>query len=272
VNLGMHDKAVLVTGGSRGIGRAIALAFSDEGAAVGICARDARALDRTAAEIEARAGRCVAVRADLAVPGDCLYAVEEVVRQFGRLDVLVNNASSSVDDLPGDFDEMSDDDLRSRLVGKAEPAIWCTRAALPHLRACGSGRIVFIGGISARTAAGGVTPGGGTIASGLGNAAITNFAKLLSARVIGDGILVNVVHPGNTKTDRYAVRRARKAAELGVTPAEADAALARSVPLGRMIEPDDVASLVVFLSSARADAITGQTIAVDGGAAATIVY
>lgn len=272
MELGLTGRVVLVTGGSRGIGRAIALAFAAEGADVGICARDRVVLDRTAAELAEHGGRVLALSGDLRVSAECDRVVHEVAEHFGRLDVLVNNASASVDAMAGSLEELSDDDVGARFAGKALPAVWCTRAALPHLRASAAGRIVFIAGPSARTAGSGTATSGAAIAAGIGNAAVTNFAKSLEVSVVRDGILVNVVHPGFTKTERYGRRRAAKAAEFGISLEEADAVLSRSVPIGRLIESTDVAALVVFLASARASAITGQTIAVDGGASSTIVY
>jgi NAD(P)-dependent dehydrogenase (short-subunit alcohol dehydrogenase family) len=126
----------------------------------------------------------------------------------------------------------------------------------------------LLGGTSARAVAG---PGGG-FASGLGNAFVANFGKRLSVDVASDGITVNVIHPGVTNTDRHPPRIAELAARLGVSFSEAEAIRAKEVPVGRMVEPADVAAMAVFLASPLSGAVTGQTIAVDGGATHCVVY
>lgn len=276
MDLGLQGKVALVTGGSRGIGRSIALGFAEAGANVGICGRNAENLDAVAAEIGGRGVKCSAIIADLRTAEECRRVVDDVATSLGRLDILVNNAATNVDAPSRRLEEVSDDELLERFEGKALPAIRCSRAALPYLQASPAGRIIFIGGISARTTA--MPTGlptsmsGASIVSGIGNAAIANFAKNLGNQVIKDGILVNVVHPGNTKTDRYGGRLTAKAVELGVTVDEADKFMARATPLGRLVEPEDVAHCVVFLASRLASAIAGQAIAIDGGETSTILY
>ncbi|MFC1817406.1 SDR family oxidoreductase, partial [Thermodesulfobacteriota bacterium] len=128
------------------------------------------------------------------------------------------------------------------------------------------GRIICIGGLAARN------PGKTGLPSGLGNAAVANFSKHLSDEVAADKILVNVVHPTFCKTDRYPARVADRAQERGISEAEAEASFAGMFPIGRVIEPADIAPLVLFLASPHAGAITGQSIAVDGGLSRSVIY
>ncbi len=264
MDFGLKDKAVLVTGGNRGIGLAIALAFAGEGAHVAICGRDQGALETACAAITAHGVRAKSIAADLFSAEGCEQAVAGAVDSFGALDVLVNNASTAVS---GSLETLSDDKLMERVMGKTLAAMRCTRAALPHLRASGRGRIICIGGTSARTADKGALP------SGLSNSALTNFAKQVSTDMAPDGITINIVHPSATMTERTRANRIpARARDRGISLEEAEASFAADYPIGRMVEPDDIAPLVLFFASEQASAITGQAIAVDGGATRSVVY
>lgn len=274
MDLHLRDKVVLITGGSRGIGFALAQGFAAEGARVAICARDPARLELAANEIRAAGGQCVAIRADLFKGEDCANAVAQTVGAFGRLDIMINNASTNVDKVPRSIEEATDEQVTERFQGKTMAAIRCTRAALPHLRASGTGRVVCIGGMAARTVQRGAErPGAGSgLAQGLGNAALANFVKYLAEETAADGIVVNIVHPGLTRTDRHAARMERQAATRNVSVADVEAETASHVPIGRIVEPKDIVPLVLLLASPLAAGITAQAIAVDGGAARGIQY
>ena len=263
MNLDLKGKSVLVTGGNRGIGLAIAQAFAEEGANVAICGRDKAALAAAEARIAAKGVKARAVAVDLFTAAGCSGAVAAAVDAFGGLDVLVNNASTSVS---GNLETLDDDGLMERLNGKTLAYMRCCRAALPHLRKSRRGRIVCIGGTAARHAERTALP------SALGNSALVAFVKQLSGMVAPDGITANVVHPPFTKTDRYPARRAARAKQLGVSEEEAEASFAAQFPIGRIVEPSDIAPMVLFLASPHAAAVTGQSIAVDGGSTPGIHY
>ena len=263
MQLNLEGKSVLVTGGNRGIGLAIALAFAEEGANVAICGRDKAALAEAKAKIAAKGVQAEAVAVDLFSAAGCSDAVQAPVDAFGGLDVLVNNASTSVS---GNIETLDDDGLMERLKGKTLAYMRCSRAALPHLRNSTCGRIVCVGGSAARYA------GETALPSALGNSAIVAFAKQFSGSVAAEGITVNVVHPPFTKTDRYPARRAARAKQLGVSEEAAEASFVAEFPIGRIVEPSDIAPMVLFLASPHASAITGQSIAIDGGSTPGIYY
>lgn len=269
MDLGLKGRVVLVTGASRGIGYDMALGFAREGAKVAICARDMAKLEAVAGEIRALGSEALPIRADLLNPGDCDKVVRETAARFGRLDVLINNASASVDKTPSSIVDSTDEQLMARINGKTMGAIRFSRAAVPVMRKGGhGGRIVIIGGTAGRSVfrAGEMPAMGSNLPQGLGNAALANFSKYLSEEVAADRITVNIVHPHVTRTSRHADRMARLAKEKGRSEAEVEAEYVKNFPVGRMVEPADVTGIVLFLSSAHAGAITGQSVTVDGGA------
>lgn len=263
MDLDLKAKSVLVTGGNRGIGLAIALAFAKEGANVAICARDSAALADAKAKISATGVKANAVSVDLFTAAGCSAAVASAVDAFGGLDVLVNNASTAVS---GNIETLDDERLMERLNGKTLAAMRCCRAALPHLRKSVRGRVICIGGTAARNA------GATALPSALGNSALIAFVKQFSTTVAAAGITANILHPPFTKTDRYPARRQALAKQLGISEAEAEAKFTAEFPIGRIVDPSDIAPMVLFLSSPHASAITGQSIAIDGGSTPGIFY
>jgi 3-oxoacyl-[acyl-carrier protein] reductase len=274
VDLKLTGAAVLITGASRGLGRDFAVAFAAEGARVAICARDAAGLEAAAAEVRARGAECVPIVADLFKAEDCRKVVDATAKAFDRLDVLINNASTNVEGTPRSLEDATDAQLMERFLGKTMASIRCARAAIPHMRRTGGGRIVCIGGTAARSVLrSDETPSlGSGLPQGLGNSSLANFAKHLSEEVARDGILVNVVHPHLTRTSRHAERVAKWADHHGIDIAEAEARLAKRIPIGRIVEPADIIPIVLLLSSQISAGITGQAIAVDGGALAMVSY
>lgn len=268
MDLQLSGAVVVITGASQGIGLALARAFAAEGARLAICARTPDRLDAAAAGLRAAGAECLAIAADLTEPDACQRVIDAAAAHFGRIDVLINNASTNVDRTPKSLEDASDTQLVERFMGKTLVAMKCARAALPHLRAAGGGRIVCIGGTAARAVfRGHERPSGGSgLPQGLGNAALANFVKHLAEEVAGDGILVNLVHPHVTRTGRHPARVAARAAAQGITEAQAEAQIAANYPIGRMVEPADIAPMVLLLASPLSAATTGQSITIDGGA------
>jgi 3-oxoacyl-[acyl-carrier protein] reductase len=258
VDLGLTGRAAAVAASSRGLGRATAHALAAEGASVALCGRD-EAKVREAAETIARetGARTLAVRADVGVAADCHAFVSRAAEAFGRLDILVTNTGGPG---PGAFEAVDAEawDVAFRVT--LANVVHLVKAAVPHMRRQRWGRIVNIASLSARQ------PVDGLVLSNSFRPAILGLAKTLSNELGPDGILVNTVCPGYTRTGRLDEVAEARARATGVTPAQVIEALGQSVPLRRIAEPDELAAVVAFLCSERASFVTGTTIAVDGGA------
>lgn len=264
MELGLSGKISIVTGGSKGIGRTTAMALAREGSDIAICARGMEDLENAAAEIRDQTGRKVlAVRADMSDLSDIKNLVSSTVAELGGVDILINNAVNSV---AAPFMELTDEDWLNHINVKVMGYVRCAREAIPHMINRGGGRIINIGGMAARSA------NSLTNSNGVTNSAVSNIAKNLSDQVAKDGILVNCIHPGTTRTPRQDMVLERQARDANVSVEEAERRAVAGIPIGRMVEPEDIADLVLFLVSARATAITGQTIAVEGGAGRGIHY
>jgi len=263
MKLGLQGRVALVTGGSKGIGRAVASAFVAEGAKVALCARGQADLDRAAAELRAQGGEVMTVVADMTHPDDIAAFAAAVEQRHGRIDILVNNAVASTQ---GGFSALSEEEWKHHIDVKLMGYVRMARNVLPAMQRAKWGRIVNMAGMTARI----VTEY--RMTNGVTNAAVTNFAKHLAEQVGRDGITVNAVHPGYTWTPRLE-GALKRWAELDNLPLEEVHALRRrEIPIGRFIDPTDIANLVVFLCSDAASAITGQAIAVDGGSGRGINY
>ena len=264
MDLGLEGKTAIVTGGSKGIGRATALSLAQEGVDVAICARGVEELEDAAADIRAQTGRrALAVKADTGEPDDIKNLVAATVAELGGVDILINNAVNST---AAPFMELADEDCLNHINVKVMGYVRCARECIPHMRQRGGGRIINIGGMAARQS----NPL--TNSNGVTNASVSNIAKNLADQVASDGILVNCIHPGTTRTPRQTMILERQARDASITVEQAEARAIAGIPIGRMVEPEDIADLVLFLVSDRAGAITGQTIGVEGGAVRAINY
>ena len=174
-----------------------------------------------------------------------------------NFDILVNNAAGSG---LGALSELTDEDWLRHLDVKLIGYVRCAREVIPHMKQKNWGRIVNIGGAAAR--------GGGGYASGAANSAVVNFSKKLSDEVAAYGITVNAIHPGTTRTQR----REHAAARKGMTLDELVREQIKRIPIGRLIEPEEIAYTVLYLVSAKAAAVTGQVLGVDGGSTRGIYY
>ena len=259
----LAGRVALVTGASKGIGRAIALELAGAGADLVINARGSAALDAVAAEIRARGRDVEAVPADVATEAGAPLVVERTIARFGRVDVLVNNAGKGS---PKRLLDLTEEDWHASFELNFMSAVRLSLACVPLMRARGGGRIV---NISSRV---GRQPDPYFAPYAAAKAALINFTKSLANAFSKDGVLANCVVPGLVRTEAV-LEAARKSAEAtGKTVEEvlAETLRARPIPAGRMGEPADVAGLVVFLASPRASWITGATFTVDGGIVPTV--
>ncbi len=251
----LAGRVAVVTGASRGIGRAVAEALAGEGAAVTATARDPAALAEVAATIVHAGGRACVCPADLRDPATPGALVAATLEAFGTLDILVNNAGAT---RRGRFLDLTDDDWADGFALKFFGSVRLTRAAWPHLRAAG-GSLVNIVGV------GGRTPGAEFAIGGSVNAGLLSLTKALADQGIADGVQVNAINPGAVRTDRLNARLDRLAQERGITTEAAADALVREAHTVRLGEPADIARLVAFLVHPASRFIHGALLDADGG-------
>src|SRR5437879_5059291 len=229
----LAGKTTIVTGASRGIGRAIAMRLATEGARAVLCARDAAALNEVRAVIEAAGGAAEVLPLDLRQPDAPARLAAFAVEQTGHIDLVINNAGST---RRGEFESLTDDDWTDGFALKFFGAVRLTRAAWPHLKQQ-SGSVINIAGV------GGRTPGPQFAIGGSVNAALLSFTKALADVGVRDGVQVNAINPGPVRTDRLARRLAAEAAELGTDVEEAARNFVRAARITRMGDPADLRRL-----------------------------
>lgn len=251
MDLDIAGRTALVTGGSRGIGRAIALGLAGAGCDVVIAARGADALHEVAREIEALGQRALPVALDLTLPGMAESLVTQTIAAFGRLDIVVNNLGGSA---PANkpFMETEPKDWRGVMGINLYPAIETSRLAVPHLRAQGGGAIVIISSIYGRES-------GGFAGYNVAKSAMISLSKAMARELAPDGIRVNAVAPGSIMFPGGSWERRQKA-----DPVAIGAMVERELPFGRFGRPEEVADVVTFLCSSRASWVSGACIPVDG--------
>jgi 3-oxoacyl-[acyl-carrier protein] reductase len=254
----LEGKNALVTGSSRGIGRAIAIRLAKEGARVVVCARTAETLNQVVQEIGPNHAASIAT--DLREQDACLRVVEFAVKTYGSLDILVNNAGAT---RRGLFVNLSDEDWLDSFALKFFGAVRVTRAAWPHLKQS-SGSVIFVGG------AGGRTPGAEFAAGGAVNAGLLSLTKALAESGIRDGVQVNCVNPGAVRTDRLKSRLAGMMKEEGIPLAAAERKFVEASGVTRIGEPEDIAALVAFVAGPEGRFLHGSLIDMDGGVTKTV--
>jgi 3-oxoacyl-[acyl-carrier protein] reductase len=256
----LDNKIVIVTGGSRGIGRAIALRLAREGGRLVLAARDAAALAKVTAEIEAGGGTATSFAADLRSPEAPSALVDAALQAYGAIDIVVNNAGAT---RRGDFLELTDADWMDGFALKFFGAVRLTRAAWPHLKER-HGSVLNIIGV------GGRTPGAEFTVGGSVNGACMSFTKALADIGIRDGVQVNAINPGSVRTERLRTLLASQAAEHGGDIDAAIEQLARKSNVVRLGEPEDVANLAAFILSPQSRLLQGALIDLDGGQTKTV--
>ena len=244
----LKDKVALVTGGSRGIGKAICMAFASEGAAVAVNATTFEGADRTAEEIRRGGGRAMAVKANVAEPGEVSEMVDKVVAQFGRLDILVNNAGIS---MAKPSAEIPLEDWKRAIDIDLNGVFYCSQAAGRQMLRQKGGNIINMSSMY------GIVVAPARAAYSTSKGGINAMTKVLAVEWAGSNIRVNAICPGYITTELITDLIGR-----GVLD---EAKLARRCPMGRLGNVDEVAKVALFLASEDSSYINGQSIVVDGG-------
>lgn len=262
MDLGLTGKVAVVTGGSEGIGKAAALSMAREGTRVAIVARTKEKLDAAAAEIRASGGDVIAIPCDVMDEAQVKAAIAQVVARWGGVDILVNNAGTSA---ARKFEDVSDDVWETDLGIKVYGAIYCSRAAIPYMKAAGGGRIINI------TTGGGKAPGAGSLPTSMARAAGIALTKAMSRDYAPDNILVNTVCIGLIKSGQHERRyEAAQERDPSRTIDQFYAGMGERVPLGRVGEAAEAGDVICFLASGRASYVTGASINIDGGSSPVV--
>lgn len=263
MELGLRGRRAIVTGASRGIGAATARSLAAEGARVALVARDESALRAVASSIvDAGGAEPVVAAADLATADGVRDAIDACIGGLGGVDILVNNAGASPN---GTIDDITDEQWQASFDLKVMGYVRCMRAVLPHMRAQRFGRIVNVGGVA------GVRATPSYVLAAL-NAALVHITRTTAEHVGPDGISVVSLHPGPTMTERLRTMLGRGAAAAGLDVDEfAATRVAAELPLRRLGTPEEVANMIVVLTSDLAAWVTGGGLTIDGGAARGVV-
>ena len=272
MDFGLKGKYALITGGSRGIGKAIALELAREGADVVVASRTLADLERAAREIEDQTGqRAFPLQLDVTETEQVNRVTAEAAQKLGGLHILVNSGSypGGSATATGPIESVNEDDLMSDFDVKYVGALRCARASIPFMKEQGWGRIINISGGNARNA--------GNLSGGARNVSMVHLTKTLSNQVGRYGITVNCIHPGTTRTERTPGLLAARAAQLGISPEEMEERdfapdSSRGNAICRMVDASEIGYLSAYLASDRAWAVTGELIAAGGGTGNAVYY
>lgn len=255
----LNGLAALVTGGGRGIGRAIALEMAREGASIAVSSRSLDELEAVVAEARAAGAKGLAIEADAMVREQCHTAADRALQEFGKVDILVNNVGGVLMGKgPQDQDPFTHDDqvFMDNLTLNLVTHYWTTRAVLPSMREHGYGRVINIGSGYAKTS-------GGPLTYSAAKHGVIGFTRALAAQVAPFGITVNCLCPGWTNTKLIGIER--MAERMGTDVESAKKFLAKDNILGRILEPEELGPMAALLAAPESAGITGQVISVDGG-------
>jgi len=257
MDLQLKNRTAIVLASTKGLGKATAACLAQEGANVTVCGRDEEALAAVKKELEQATGRApLAIAADVTRAEDIVKVVDETVRQFGGVDILINNSGGPK---PGTFDTLTDEDWVKAFELNLLSYVRAIRAVLPHMRANKFGRIVNFTSTSIKQ------PLENLILSNTFRTGVAGLAKSLASELAPDGILINTIGPGRIATDRVAQLDQISAERTGRSAEEVKRIESAKIPLGRYGKPEEFARVVAFFASPANSYVTGQSLLVDGG-------
>jgi 3-oxoacyl-[acyl-carrier protein] reductase len=263
VDLGIAGKTALVSGGSKGIGGAIARELAAEGARVVVTARGKEAIDATVADIRAAGGTATGIAADFTTKDGIHAAVKHAEDAYGPVEIAIFNVYGPRD---GRYEDTTDEDFAGAYNDMVLALHWMTQRVLPGMKQSGWGRLVTVNSIASKE----VHRDLPLFTANATRVAAVSFNKTLSAEVGRYGITVNTLGTGGFATERYVEYMARQAAERGDLYDASAAAQRDDIPVGRLGYPEEMAAAAAFLCSTRASYVTGQFVVVDGGLVRTL--
>lgn len=263
MNLNLENKNAIVCASSQGLGKAAAIDLAKEGVNLAICSRDQEKIDKAKEEILQKTDhniKVIALKADLDSLEDIQIFLQEVERSLGVVDILVNNTGGPP---PSTFEQISDEDWQNAFNSTMMSAIRLSRAMIPKMKDNGWGRIINISSVSVKT------PVNGLFLSNSLRMGVLGWAKALADELAAYGITVNTVCPGYTKTERVEAILESQSSSSGLSKEEIEKTIADNIPMRRVGEAEDLAGLITFLASEKANYMTGLAVQVDGGSART---
>ena len=263
MKLNLKNKNAIVCASSQGLGKAAALDLAEEGVNLAICSRDQDKINKVKEEIHQKTKseiKVIALKVDLDSPDEIQAFYKQVENDLGSVDILVNNNGGPP---PSTFEQLSDDDWQKAFNSTMMSCLRLSKLVMPNMKKNGWGRIINISSVSVKT------PVNGLFLSNSLRMGVLGWAKALSDELAPHGITVNTVCPGYTRTERVEAILETQSNSSGLKKEEIEKSIAENIPMKRVGEAEDLAGLITFLASEKADYMTGLAIQVDGGSART---
>ncbi len=263
MNLNLKNKNAIVCASSQGLGKAAALDLAEEGVNLAICSRDQDKINKVKEEIHQKINseiKVIALQVDLDSPDEIQAFYKQVENDLGSVDILVNNNGGPP---PSTFEQLSDDDWQKAFNSTMMSCLRLSKLVMPNMKKNAWGRIINISSVSVKT------PVNGLFLSNSLRMGVLGWAKALSDELAPHGITVNTVCPGYTRTERVEAILETQSNSSGLKKEEIEKSIAENIPMKRVGEAEDLAGLITFLASEKADYMTGLAIQVDGGSART---
>ena len=263
MNLNLKNKNAIVCASSQGLGKAAALDLAEEGVNLAICSRDQDKINKVKEEIHQKINseiKVIALQVDLDSPDEIQAFYEQVENDLGLVDILVNNNGGPP---PSTFEQLSDDDWQKAFNSTMMSCLRLSKLAIPNMKKNAWGRIINISSVSVKT------PVNGLFLSNSMRMGVLGWAKALSDELAPHGVTVNTVCPGYTRTERVEAILETQSNSSGLKKEEIEKSIAENIPMKRVGEAEDLAGLITFLASEKANYMTGLAIQVDGGSART---
>ena len=263
MNLNLNNKNAIVCASSQGLGKAAALDLAEEGVNLAICSRDQDKINKVKEEIHQKINseiKVIALKVDLDSPDEIQAFYKQVENDLGSVDILVNNNGGPP---PSTFEQLSDDDWQKAFNSTMMSCLRLSKLVIPNMKKNAWGRIINISSVSVKT------PVNGLFLSNSLRMGVLGWAKALSDELAPHGVTVNTVCPGYTRTERVEAILETQSNSSGLKKEEIEKSIAENIPMKRVGEAEDLAGLITFLASEKADYMTGLAIQVDGGSART---